>query len=375
MRTISFACALVLIAGWFVATEAQRSDAASVKDMVARYIDPDTAEEDRASLRDELFWQPKRELARAIQGNLTNRETRESCLNLALELQVPGLFNLVRRYMSEAPKQVTAIGIRARDSSAMRHLLRDWRLAEDTNAVFAAMVEAFSNYPMDLDQLAEFRKVACDPTQSSVRVQACLDIIEAQIGKRADSAEALDAAYDGWVEEIRDDAQRTSQRGYDVMALQGWRKRGTRQLLGNHVIEDRGGMILNEPLGPGMRDPGYTVSVRIKVSEDVKASFILLMDQDGRRITYGVEASDGKVTQLLGQGDIKPATVKPGQWMELKWVVSQKADAPAGSRVLTLAVDGHTVNRGIVMSGSVVGMQIECSSGRLVVGNLEYIRN
>lgn len=375
MRLLMLSCALLLLACLNLATDAQQGNLEGAKANVDRYVDPETPAAERASLRDVLFLQSKRDVARAIQSNLKNVEAREHCLRLILDLQIPGMFNPVRRYLPEEPLQVTAIGLLSRDSTTLRTLLRDWRNAEDGGAVFTSMAAAFSRYPMELDQLAEFRKIGCQDEQTPARVKACLDIIEAQIGKRAESAAALDAEYDAWVAQIRDDVQRFPPRGFDAMALEGWRKDGARNILGNHILEGRGSLLLSEPLGPRMHDPGYTVSIRAKASEDLKASFVIVMDQDGHEISYGLEAKDGNITQMLGQGNIRPATVKPGRWVEIAWVVEQKPEAAVGKCWLKLMVDRHVVNSGVVFDGEVSGLQIKCESGRLVIANVEYIRN
>ncbi len=354
-----------------VASVSVQADPRATKAAVDEYVNPETTPERRAELAISVEAAPPSEIVPALKAAFRKDEQVAPGVELATRLQLRGAFSVAQKELDDHPLPIATLGLTTNDRGAFKTLIGKWAKAEPETALFEGLTKAFLAVPLDLAQVAEFKDIACSDKQTRRHIGAALEIIERHTQRKAENPEELQEKWPAWMQEIGDDAKRFEIRGLNGLLLDGWRLSGATTICTNIALKPQGQLRRTGPLAHGMRRAPYTISMWFKADDSFRGNFSVLANQDGRDVYFGFSADDDTLTQLYGDG-VKKATIRPNEWMQLKWVFRVRGGA---GMFVDLVVNGNELQKGVLCEGVPGGMHIECVQGRLVVGGIDYARD
>jgi hypothetical protein len=349
----------------------QALDSKAVKKAVEEYVDPASGDSKRASLLDALGKAKNSDISAALKREVKKDDKRKACLDLALALHVRGQYSTFDKYFSEDAAGIAKLGLITADKGSDKDLQKHWADAAVDSNEFKALNDAFEHYGSDLDALAEFEKVLEDDKAVDEKRTAAAEILKFQFGLDTADPTEISLRWSDLQKEYKDDGQRFSMTGMDILALDGWTYHLVRRI-GANLKFDGNNSIARMPSGlpASFKTGDYTVTVHARVEADFDGDVGLLLDVGGSRLVHGMSIADGKWSMNGPKGKVS-TPIKPGKWSTFTLTSS----TVAGAQEWSYAVDGKVVADKAHVNGELVGFVIQCRGGKAIFGSLDYNRN
>jgi hypothetical protein len=375
-RFVSALLATVLLCVGAAQPDAQALDAKAVKKAVEQYVDAETTDAKRASLLETLGKAKNADIASGLKSHIRKETARAHALELALALHVRGQFAAFDKFFDEHPQEITQLGLITADKGAARALQKRWAAAEIESETFGILNEAFLQYGVDMEALAEFQKILVDEAAPEERRAEAGKVLQFQFGLTTDDATEISLRWDALKKEFKDHGERPPLAGMDLLAQSGWELQSARRFGSNLSLGSEGerfGLIRRaEGFPPSVKSYGYTVSVRARLDASYKGDAGFLIVVDGKTTIIGVTVDNG-VWSAPGRSDSVKVPIKAGDWSTVSLTITPATEA--GKMNILCSVDGQSLVGVGAVAGPPVGYCIQCMAGSGTWGSLDYTRN
>lgn len=331
---------------------------ADAKKLVDEFTNPSTEMDRRQAVGKALAAESPVLCQKALKVALAIDERRMLALTLALNLEVPGLFETVKKWIDTSLEEdVVKLGLATQDKGAVDFLFDRWKAAKADTASFKFVTGGFSEFVVQLDVIKKFKPFLdsadkCDAAATIVCFQFALD-----------DDLTPKAVLDGWDSEedaYKRDSVPTTITGVNL--LKGARIGGTTRKIGGNVRVLPKGVLSMNLNAYGEQD--FTLTFRIRVPAKADVQFGLAADQG----TWSAHFSGREWISLDGTGAEKASPLKIDDWNVVRFSVTMNKEGnKRKSRICVLSVnDTVLVERG-TLNGNLSELTIDNPTGDPVV--------
>jgi hypothetical protein len=366
------ACALAL--GFLQAddTDAQAApDALMVKRLIDEYIKDETDDSRRREIEKTLFDARAAELSSAVKSVFKDDSIkRERVYDLALYFQIRGLWSTIEKYLEKEPLLVAAVGICSEDKGASATIVKKWKESTPGSEMYSGLGNALINHGVDMSVIDDVKRIGVDKEATSQHRKDSLKMLKAWTGFEAEDPDEIADKFQKFIKPLSNDFKRYPVSGMDLCGRLGWkRENATRR--GRNFKLDMNGTIINGFTPPGFDKGSLKVTFWVYLPKDPDA-YIGFIHRDMRGSgtgLNGVSALKDKWIVKHEYGDIK-LDCKAETWHK----VMLTAEYREQSCRLGIFINGKGMYQGGYMDVYVLGLQVESTSGGVVVSSIDYQR-
>ena len=361
-RILGFCVFALLIAP---ATSTADLQPREIRTLVSEYCNPDTENERRNEIADELQGASSSSHAfSALRRALRDDESRILAIELTGRIRHEQAWRLLSRYLGDediAADAASALFAAATDE-ALRELANRWMNEDPESDLAMVLVEGFRSAPLSIDVL----DVLVDALDDEPRSADARDILISQLGlaSSANEDEIREAASEHR-ERVRALATSFSLRGRDladdVEPNHGAERHGSNYLLENTTLRFEG---LDD-----VEQLPHTIRLRFNLFDAGDETVFSYNFGEG---SWWAEIEDGEAVVVDGVGVRSTAQLKQG-WNEIEWVVTVVNVGDVVERRLDMRVNGRSLVARGTTNGELDSVTVE-TDGVIAVGGWELIR-
>ena len=323
--TIAFAlCTLLLVVCFTPARAADKKlSSGDIKKLVKEYVEAGSTQPRREEIAEELKQADPAQVGKVLSKYCKDDAERPKALQLAIALKAPGLFKKLEDSFDTLDQQaIIDWCLTLRDQDGLEFLIGKWRTLSVDSKEWKRVDESFRNHRQSAETLDKFQEKVSDVA----RGEAALHILQWQLGKPDLTQEQAKSEWKDLRAEFVRDYKEFEYSGYDLLSMEGWYGDKAEPVGPNFRVGVMGWWNFEKfpkTAGPG----GFVLVVRIcHVSGDDGYVGLFQTGDDGTN-GFKMEFKPDKIAYCDPAGRvIKGAAYKPGQWQEVKWVVTGKKD-------------------------------------------------
>lgn len=351
----------------YALSEAKELTEREVTTLITEYLKADTSATRQNEILSELKTAKPILAQRILKTALADENQRHGALKLATELRVPGLCEIVKKYIDTADgDQCIAYMFVTQDGSALNFLFNIWVKADTESTIFGLISIGFESFSgCDINLLDKFYAQINDET----RGERAKDILCFQLGIVGKDLSYLKSNWGKLRNEYITFAKKFPIAGQDLLLLSGLSGFGIRKVGPNYSIQKGGGLqIKNLPDSPQTGDFTLKAVVYIDNGNDFKMK---VYDTVG---SYTLSIKGNELV-LATSNSLFGASLKRKDWNRIEWNVSaeksKKGEAQL-KRNAKLFINGENV----VKDGLLLNDKIDCLEfyEECVVGGVELIK-
>jgi len=353
----------------YALSEAKELTEREVTTLITEYLKADTSSTRQNEILSELKTAKPILAQRILKTALADENQRPGVLKLATELRVPGLCEIVKKYIdTEDGDQCIAYMFVTQDRSALNFLFDIWVKADTESAIFGLISIGFESFSgCNINLLDKFYNQINDET----RGERAKDILCFQLGIIGKDLSYLKSNWEKLRNEYIKFARTFSIAGQDLLLLPGLRETetGVRKVGPNYSIEKSGGLQINLSDSPQTGDFILKAMVYIGDGDDCKME---VYDTNGC-FTIRIEKNEWVLATDAG---LYGASLKRKDWNVIEWNVSAEKKAKKGEAKLMRNVKLFINGENVVKDGLLINDKIDCLKfyGECVVGGVELIK-
>lgn len=343
-------------------------DKGAIKKAVGKYLDSDASDETKEKYLKILLKGSNAGVANAVKSALKKEATREAALDLAIALQLRGLFKTVKKQIATNPDKIVKLALISNDKGAVKELIKVWGDSAIDSDVYAAIATAFTTIGVDIGDLEAFYKFTDDSDADEARRVTAGEILAFQGSLDTKDPDEVALLWNGVRKTYKVDGQSLAPKGMSLRHVGEVSERNIKRIGRNSQVTGVGSIYFKWP--EHFADGEFSVTVYFKVSKDFVGQVGTYYMENGRPMILGLNFLDRQVKMYSTKGEMTEK-MSPDKWMSATYKFSSGKDN--GKSVLftnttygKLKDDkGHTDKRPL-------GFSFYCSKGSAVLANVEY---
>lgn len=345
-------------------------DKSAIKKAVGKYVDAEATADTKEKYQRILLRGKNADVAKALKSALKKEDKLENALDLAIALQLRGLFKTAKSKISVSPKKIVKLGLITNDKGAVKDLIKIWEESDTDSEVYDAILQGLKSIGVDIGDLNTFYKLTDDSEADEARRVAAGQILAFQGGLDTEDPDEIALLWDGIAKKYKVDGKSTESTGLSLRHIDDIREHNLKVIGRNIQISSAGSIYCTWPDHFG--DGDYTVTIYFKVSADFVGKIGTFHYRDKVPSILGLICLDRRIKIISGKGEVFEK-ISPGKWISASFSFSKgkingsdvyKATTTCGK----LEMDGtHTKNRQL-------GFAFHCSEGSGVLANVDYVQ-
>ncbi|MCA8914322.1 MAG: hypothetical protein KDB90_02835 [Planctomycetes bacterium] len=273
-------------------------------------------------------------LQRTLKKSIRDDDERHATMELAAELGVPGLTDLVWKYFDEEPDLAMDYLVGLQEGDTAEKLVERWGDEATDGAVFKGLTQRFQNNWLPLDLAPLFRDSLEDPD----RGESALAILRYQLNAPEVSAEDLVAGWDDRMKALMNDAKEFERKGKPLFELP-FDLQGAKSVRRNYELQP-GKITMLKEFPEDWSSRSFTIRLRIRAdeAEHIEVNFTTTDASQNARFIYTKDRWFFEFTT----GESAEKKVDHTKWVELELHVINEGDKKnVDRRRCNLLVDGE----------------------------------
>jgi len=351
---------------------------ADPKKLVEEYVAEATNDSRRLDLLSQLEISGSAPLAAPLKKALGVETTRVRAIDLAMLMQVRGLFDAMKpAYEAGEIAKVVIYGMRLQEKGAADWLLDRWKAADMEGTEWRPLHEELLNVAIELGALKKWLDLAKNKDYD--RRSFAAHIVSCQVGETITDADEVVTKWPEWEKLLKAEGTLQPSAGLNLQHRGPWESKSRKDWGFNSRIDEGGFIDCRGCAPPSSAVGSFVITMRVFIPADatVQVSLVSRVATAPAGVGNGhpLSFADKKWHLEAGENYSKDGSFSPGKWVSVGFEVVRPPKEPSkhGSDV-TYIIEGKRVAEKYGSTGDFYKVELRVERGYAVLGSVEYVR-